>query len=366
MFPNTGSIITGESGDGIGRGDRTSIYLVDESAWLPHPELVEASLSQTTNCRLDISTPRGMNNPFARKRFGGKVKVFSFRWQDDPRKDLEWYNKKCHDIDDPVVIAQEIDLDYSASIQGTLIPSEWVNAAVDAHVKLGITPSGIRKIGFDIADEGKDKDAICGRYGILVEWLEEWSGKGSDIFESVQKVFTLADVLGYHEVVFDSDGLGASARGDARVINEGRKFKIEFTPFRGSGAVVDPEQDPFQIENADRDSVRPRTNEDYFANAKAQEWWRLRQRFKKTYRAVIEGKAFEADEIISISSSAPEYRRLIAELSQPTYSQNNVGKIIVDKSPNGSKSPNLADCVMIAFAKPKTVAWSAGSEDYDI
>ncbi len=73
QFPDTNSIITGEAGDGIGRGDRASFYIVDESAWLPRPELVEASLSQTTNCRQDISTPRGMNNPFARRRFNGKT-----------------------------------------------------------------------------------------------------------------------------------------------------------------------------------------------------------------------------------------------------------------------------------------------------
>ncbi len=222
MFPDTGSLITGESGDGIGRGDRTSFYIVDESAWMPRPELIEASLSQTTNCRHDISTPRGMNNPFARKRFGGKVNVFSFRWQDDPRKDLEWYNKKCHDIDDPVVIAQEIDLDYSASIEGVLIPSAWVNAAVDAHLKLGISVTGIRNIGLDIADEGKDKNAVCGRYGILIEYLEEWSGKDSDIFATIQRTFTLCDILQYPSIVYDADGMGADARGDARVINYGR------------------------------------------------------------------------------------------------------------------------------------------------
>jgi hypothetical protein len=83
-----------------------------------------------------------MNNPFARRRHGGKVSVFSFHWRDDPRKDQEWYNKKCHDLDDPVVIAQEIDLDYSASLEGVLIPSKWVQAAVDAHKKLDIEITG--------------------------------------------------------------------------------------------------------------------------------------------------------------------------------------------------------------------------------
>src|SRR5690606_12844060 len=63
-FPATGSVLVGEAGDGIGRGDRASIYFVDEAAFLERPQLVEASLSQTTNCRLDISTPNGLANPF--------------------------------------------------------------------------------------------------------------------------------------------------------------------------------------------------------------------------------------------------------------------------------------------------------------
>jgi hypothetical protein len=37
------------------------------------------------------------------------------------------------------------------------------------------------------------------------------------------------------------------------------------------------------------------------------------------------------------------------ELSQPTYSINSVGKILIDKAPAGMRSPNLADAVMIAF-----------------
>lgn len=180
-FPRTQSVIAGESGDGIGRGARTSFYVVDESAFIPRPDLMDASLSQTTNCRIDVSTPRGMNNPFARKRFGGKINVFSFSWRDDPRKDEAWYQKMIHDIDDPVIIAQEIDLDYAASVEGILIPSAWVQSAVDAHVKLNIKPTGIRKAGLDIADEGADKNAFCGRHGILIEQIECWSGKGGDI-----------------------------------------------------------------------------------------------------------------------------------------------------------------------------------------
>lgn len=41
------------------------------------------------------------------------------------------------------------------------------------------------------------------------------------------------------------------------------------------------------------------------------------------------------------------------ELSQPTYSINSAGKILIDKAPDGAKSPNLADAVMIRFSAMK-------------
>lgn len=351
-IPSTGSVIAGESGDGIGRGARASFYFVDESAWMPRPELIDASLSQTTNCRIDISTPRGKNNPFARKRFGGAISVFSFHWRDDPRKDQAWYDKTCKDIDNPVVVAQEIDLDYSASVEGILIPSAWVQAAVDAHIKLNITPSGVRKAGLDIADEGKDKNAYCGRHGILLEYLEMWSGKGDDIYKTIQRSFTLCDVLDYPIVDYDADGVGAGARGDARKINEFREFKIEFNAFRGSGEVLDKEGDPFKRADGERETDRKlkRTNGDFFKNFKAQAWWALRHRFLMTYRAVVEGLDYNPDEIISISSNISHLSTLLSELSQPTFHEDNVGKIIIDKIPDGGCSPNLADSAMIVFA----------------
>lgn len=71
-FPETGAVIKGEAGDNIGRGDRTTLYLVDEAAFLQRPLLIDAALSQTTRCRIDLSSVNGMANPFAQKRHGGR------------------------------------------------------------------------------------------------------------------------------------------------------------------------------------------------------------------------------------------------------------------------------------------------------
>ena len=341
-FPN-GSNISGESGDNIGRGDRTGIYFVDESAYVEHPDLIEASLSQTTNCRIDISSPNGMANPFAQKRFGGKIRVFTFHWTDDPRKSKAWYEKQKEELD-PVVLAQEVDIDYTASVEGVVIPNKWVRAAVDAHEKLGFKITGARSGSLDIADEGKDKNAFCGGHGILVEFVEEWSGKGSDTFYTIERAFELCDENDYRLFKYDADGLGATARGDARVINERRKLskqrEIEVVAFRGSEGVFEPE----------KEDVKGRKNQDYFMNRKAQAWWSLRKRFQNTYRAIEEGKPWSADEIISLSSKMKNLQKLITELSQPTYHTSTIGKIVIDKAPDGAPSPNCADSVMMQFS----------------
>lgn len=341
-FPYSGGSITGEAGDNIGRGGRKSKYYVDEAAHLERPQLIESSLLSNTNCRLDISSVSGMANPFAQKRHTGKVKYFTFHWRDDPRKGQEWYDKIKGETDS-VTLAQDVDINYLASTEGQVIPSEWVEAAIGAHIKLGIEPTGLRRGGFDVADEGSALNAFAGRYGFLLQHLKQWTGKGSDIYLSTVNVINLCDELGYSGFDYDADGIGASVRGDAMKINsERRQVGIPWcydAPFRGSAAVDNPEGE----------MVPERKNKDYFKNLKAQSWWWLRLLFRNTWRAVQGFPDVDMDNIISIDPELENLGALIMELAQPTYERNEMGKIVVDKQPDGVASPNLADAVMIVF-----------------
>jgi phage terminase large subunit len=345
-FPDSGSYMSGEAGDNIGRGDRASIYFVDESAHLERPQLIDASLSATTNCRQDVSSVKGMANPFAEKRHSWPdEQIFIFDWRDDPRKDDAWYAKQVKDLD-PVIVAQEIDRDYLSSLEGQIIPSAWVQASIDAHIKLGIKPTGVRKSVLDVADRGVDKNAMCFRHSFLIEDVDQWSGRGSDIFETTARAFRECDArAGYDGFRFDADGLGASVRGDARVINEERaKLRmrpLSVTEFRGSAGVLNPE---------DIVPRTTRTNQDFFENYKAQSYWALRYRFEATYNAVVKGLPFNEGDIIAIPSGLKYRAKLVSELSQPVVKYSKTGKVMVDKTPEGALSPNLADAVMMAFA----------------
>ena len=344
-FPQTGSTLTGEAGDRQGRGGRKTMYFVDEAAHIERPLIIDAALSATTNCRIDLSSVNGTANPFATKALGGKVPRFDFTWRQDPRKDDAWYEQKCRDIDNPVIVAQEIDCSFNASVEGVIIPSLWVQAAIGAAEKLGLKPTGARRAGLDVADAGKDKNAFVARHGIEVIHASQWTGKDSDIFATTERAFALCDELGLRSFLYDADGLGAGIKGDARKVNEAReavrRHRIAATMYRGSGAVWQPEA---RIKGLDR------TNEDYYLNFKAQNWFHVRRLFSNTYAAIQGQKDIDLDAIISIPRNLPELVRLTTELSQPTFKMNTAGKVMVDKMPDGASSPNLADALVIAYS----------------
>ncbi|MCS3526728.1 terminase [Acinetobacter johnsonii] len=352
--PDNGATITGEAGDNIGRGGRTTMYFLDEWAFVERQEAVDAAISQNTNVHIKGSTPNGIGDRFHQDRFSGRYAVFTMPWRANPDKNWmveyngkiihPWYEKQLATLDD-VVLAQEVDINYAASVEGVLIPSTWIQAAIDAHIKLGIEPTGDRIAGLDVADEGKDKNSYAGRHGIVLNYLDTWSGKGDDIFGTTQKAMDLSIEQSIDTLFYDADGLGAGCRGDARVINELQREKglpeVNVDSFRGSGSVHEP----------DDEMVEGRLNKDFFANMKAQAWWWLRMRFQETYRA-IEGREYDPDMLISLSSDELEEKELAlltTELSQPTYTKNGTGKILVNKQPDGTASPNRADSVMICF-----------------
>lgn len=357
FFPATQSAIIGEVGDSIGRGARTSVYFVDEAAHLLHDQLIDAALSKTTDCRQDLSSVFGMSNTFAERAHDGTSRKFTFHWKDNPRFTQAMYEDFLEQWG-PVITAQELDINYQASVEGVVIPAEWVNAAIDSHLVLGLQPTGEKAAGFDVADRGIDKNAFASRHGILVEYAEQFSGKATgDIYASVERVFMLCDMHGCLRFTYDADGVGAGVMGDARKVNEARAGRmdreLEVLAFRGSSSVVQP----------GAQMVEGRRNEDFFENLKAQAWWALRIRFQLTFRAVQAMRAghpiqFDPSDIISIASDFKDRAQLIVELSRPVYTQSKSGKLLIDKTPDGVASPNLADAVMMLFApgKPLTVS----------
>lgn len=205
--PENGAAIVGEAGDNIGRGNRTSIYFKDESAFYEHAESIDASLSQTSNCKIDVSTPNGPGNPFYRKRHGGKIDVFTFDWRQDVRKDEEWYKRQC-DILDPVVVAQEIDRNYEGSIANSYIDGERVDLAM-RRGPMEVKPIGGLLVGIDVARFGDDKTVVTFRRGRVLLKQIAWSKQ--DLMQTAARARN--EISAYNmrveQIAIDTIGIGA-------------------------------------------------------------------------------------------------------------------------------------------------------------
>jgi hypothetical protein len=358
MFPWNESAIMGRSGDNIGVGDRTTLFIVDEFAAIERSKLVEANLIATSECRVEMSTVKGLSNVFAEHARGGKMTRFDFHYRDDPRKCFrdehgqfilhEWFAKKKRDTD-PIIWNEQYECDFLASAEGIIIPKEWVQACIGAASFLGIEVTGERRAAYDVADQGKDKNCLGFAYGVELQHMESWSGSNSTIGKSVLKVYGECEGRKVSIFDYDGDGMGAGVRSDAERIESDRAEQnrplISASMFRGSAAVQDPEN---FCPGTDR------LNKDFFENYKAQSWWALRQRAYLTWQAVMakrEGRPFEFDpsDILSISPDMPELTKTADELSQPVWTWSKSGKMMIDKTPDDVASPNNGDCVMMLF-----------------
>jgi hypothetical protein len=361
--PETGSSITGEAGKNIGRGGRKLLYFKDEAAHFDNAEMIEAALADNTRVSIDISSVCGLGTVFYRRRQAGvewlpgspaakgKVNVFVMAWDDHPGKTKDWYDSRRQKAVDEGLLhlfAQEVDRDYASSVQGVIIPAAWVSAAIDAHVKLCFDDSGGWVGGLDVADEGGDRNALATRKGVVLKSLAEW-GEADTGKTSRRAVTACAEVAvdGLSiDLQYDCIGVGAGVKAETNRLAEERLMprSVRLVPWNAGAAVLEPEG--YVIEG-DRQSPK---NKDFYSNLKAQAWWCLRRRFEKTWRAINEPDfTWKPDELISLPSSLPLLRSLQRELSQPTASQGSRMKMVVDKAPDGTRSPNLADAVVMAY-----------------
>jgi hypothetical protein len=353
LNPENGAVITGEAGDNIGRGGRNLMYFKDESAWFERPELIEAALGDNTEVQIDISTVHGTGNVFHRKREQGEVwfpgceiesgrtRVFIMDWRDHPHKTQEWYDRRRAKAEAEgllVQFKQEVDRDYAGAVENVVIPQEWVKAAVDADKILGIETKGQVFGGLDVADEGGDLSAIAVRCGIRLNYVDKW-GEG-DTHQTASKALRVCQKHKVTNLSYDCIGVGAGVK--AAFNNMSLGF-VSAKAWNAASSCFYPTQ---RIIKGDYDSPR---NKEFYSNLKAQAWWELRRRFNKTFRAVKSGEIEDPNDLIVLSGDLKYLHEIVNELSRPTFAYDGKGRITIDKKPNGSKSPNMADAIVMAY-----------------
>lgn len=321
--PENGSSIIGEAGTNIGRGNRTSLYFKDESAFYEQPEQIDAALSQTSNCKIDVSTPNGAGNPFYKKAHGGKIPKFIFDWRDDPRKDEDWYKDQCGKLE-PHIVAQEIDRNYEASVVNAFIDGEVVKQA-QLRGPANFPKVGRLRIGVDPARFGNDKFAVAVRRGPVTLAIHETSNL--DSIQGAVYVKKIVDSYGERpeQIAVDEIGVGAGVK-DQLAAWFG-------TLVVGINASLRMDGEKNEIANFNIE----RSTETVYYNMRAFMWGEMREWLK--------------------SSSIPVDHDLKAELTSVRYGYRG-GSLLLeskdDMKKRGVKSPNKADALALTFADPRT------------
>lgn len=240
---------------------------------------------------------------------------------------------------------------YNDEVDNAIIKSEWFDAAIDAHTKLGFKPTGNCVVSHDPSDEGADDKALCITRGVLIkDVLLKSDGDSAD---GIDWATDIAKRESADCFVWDADGLGVGLKREVERNLSG--FKIDTQMFRGSESPCDPNlnYDP----PADKGASKGKKNKDVFRNRRAQSYIALRDRFFATYRAVVKGEYIDPDRLISLNPDMKLIDNLRVELCGIPLQPNSAGKLQIMSKPNmkkiGIASPNLADAVMMSQVRIK-------------
>jgi hypothetical protein len=349
--PDTGSVISGEGGEDMGRGGRSSIYVVDEAAFVPNAETVEKALSGNTDCVIWVSSVNGMGNLFARKRHSilKPEQIFRLHWRDDPRKTEEWAQAKQASFSDPTTWASEYDIDYSASVEGICIPALWVESAKRlAKLEPRLMPSNDGVVGLDVG-AGKAKSVAVPRKGPVV--LPPVSRGSPDTTGTAYWGVAVATDNGCTALNFDAPGVGA---GVASTLMNRDEDELTVSPVNTG---VPP--------SATRIWPDGRTSEEMFGNQKAEIWWLCRTALQRTHEHVLflegkpDGKEHPVSDLLALPSGDKDSDLLCVQLSLVKWGRNERGKIVIEKKEalqrRGISSPDHADGLMLTFVDPTSV-----------
>jgi len=277
------------------------------------------------------------------------------------------YEKDCRKVKNKMMSTARFNHiwngDFLDSVGSSVIETDWFDASIDAHKKLGFEAKGAVVAACDPSDVGNDPTGFAVRKGVVFHNVKEIEG------ENGNRKFDIAcrdsKLEGCDSFGFDADGLGAILRDQAATNFSNTKVNVFM--YKGSEKVHAPDSifkdcDSFNIKGQKK-------NKDVFANKKAQNIAALATRFRLTYEAVAGGVYHDPDNLISFCSegiSQELMSKLRAECCKVPlkpadtikfYSKEEMRKGIIQ--PDGTRikipSPNLFDSVVLSFDKASLI-----------
>lgn len=261
---------------------------------------------------------------------------------------------------------------FNDDVSSSIINEDHFLACIDAHIKLGIEPLGLRNAACDPSDTGLDPCGYAARTGIVFQDITEIQAENGN--RKMDEACKRAILFGVDSFGYDADGLGATLRDNVDAAFNGKGTQIY--AYKGSTSIHDPE-DEFKSETAHLTNRQGALkNKDVLFNKKAQNTLSFSERVFRTWEAVTLGKYHDPDTLISFASYNEEtgegiklnmLEKLKAEACKTPIKSGSTIRFYTKEElrkgiqlPDGSRlkipSPNLFDACVVSLDKDSSVA----------
>lgn len=368
--PANNNTIRGEIGDQMGRGGRSTLYIIDEAAQIQRADRVDAATSANSNVRFWGSTinPQNENNLFQRKYSAFPAdRVFRFHYSEHPIWTAARIANKKADVS-PEIWATEFEIDDSYIAEDICIPAAWVQSATklfelcmqrylqggEDRYKFKIEPRIEGVAGGDVGG-GKAMSVIIARFGPIICRPKAWSDP-----DTTDTALKMLDYCAETRLPPREDNYQPRIkylRYDSVAIGQGVASTMKRNPRPNlvtTGVNVGNPASDVRWPDGERAHEK-------FHNTKAEGWWTARERFKKTYEMVLwmadpnqpGAKCHPVDELAALPDDPRDVHlaKLITQLSQVKWFRRENGKIIMESkeqlAKRGVSSPDYADAYVL-------------------
>lgn len=290
------------------------------------------------------------------------ILIIEMNWRDNPwfpeilnakrkKNKLQWSSAKYEHVWEGA---------FSDEVDGSIIKSEWFDAAVDAHkidrLEEVFKPTGAVIAAHDPFDDGGDAGGFAVRHGSIIKAVKS---KGSGEIDQVCDWATGEAIkAGADWFVWDGDGMGTGLKRQVSDAFDGKS--INYHMFRGSlsGSAQDNADKIYMPEDGD-ENTKPKTYRDTFLNNRSQFYMELARLLSNTYRCVERGEYVAPEDMISFDSDGIEsLSALRSQLCRIPSKDNKRGLMQIMskqemKSVHKIDSPNEGDSVMMTLFTPK-------------
>lgn len=291
--------------------------------------------------------------------------IVKINYNDNPWFPKELEQERRHDYNHlPRALYDHIwEGAYNDSVEHSIIKTEWFDAAIDAHKRLGFPAQGAITLSHDPSDMGTDDKSIVCRHGSVI--TDARLKNFGDVNDGMDWATDYAVTRQADVFTWDADGMGLSLRRQVASALKGKRISIQ--PFRGSEGALHPQRIYKEVKAEPHQSKR--ANKDVFKNRRAQHYWYLRDRLYNSYLAVEKGKYINPEDMLSISSDIKLLPMLRSEVCRVPRKPLGSGMIQILNKTEMKKlkiqSPNLADAMMMSLIEPQTTATEDLEMDFE-